>query len=338
MATTSTEAARPGTAMRSQAAGLLRACRPRQWLKNALVFAAPAAAGVLTTGAGLRGALIAFAAFCLAASGTYLFNDAADVAADRRHPRKRLRPIAAGIVPVRLAQVVGSVLLGLGLLVALSGGPPLGAVVAAYLALTFAYTRWLKHQPVVDLVAIACCHVIRAYAGAVAVAVSVTGWFLVVVSLGSLLIVAGKREAELRASAHKASAHKASASTVSASAPSAPAVGGAAAGGTAIGGATGGTRATLAVYTPGYLAHVRAMASGAMIVTYCLWALQEHTGAAKACYALSIAPLVLIVLRHALLVDRGVGEEPEELALGDRPLQVFAGLMLFLLALGMHLS
>lgn len=333
MATTSTEAARPGTVMRAQSAGLLRACRPRQWLKNALVFAAPAAAGVLTTGAGLRGAFIAFAAFCLAASGTYLFNDAADVAADRRHPRKRLRPIAAGIVPVRLARIVGSVLLGLGLLVAFSGGPPLGAVVAAYLALTFAYTRWLKHQPVVDLVAIACCHVIRAYAGAVAVAVPVTGWFLVVVSLGSLLIVAGKREAELRASTPTASAPTASVCTVSA-----PASDGTATGGTAIGGAAVGTRATLAVYTSSYLAHVRAMASGAMIVTYCLWALQEHTGAAKVCYALSIVPLVLVVLRHALLVDRGVGEEPEELALGDRPLQVFAGLMLLLLALGIHLS
>lgn len=333
MATPSTEATRPGTATRSRTAGLLRACRPRQWLKNTLVFAAPAAAGVLTTGAGLRGASIVFAAFCLAASGAYLFNDAADVAADRRHPRKRLRPIAAGVVPVRLARIVGSVLLGLGLIVAFSGGAPTGAVVAAYLALTFAYTRWLRHQPVVDLVAVACCHVIRAYAGAVAVAVPVTGWFLVVVSLGSLLVVAGKREAELRGPASMGTVPDGAAAGKREADPR-----GSASAGSATDGAAGGTRATLAVYTPSYLAHVRAMASGAMIVTYCLWVLQEHTGAAKACYALSIVPLVLIVLRHALLVDRGMGEEPEELALGDRPLQLFAGLMLLLLALGMHLS
>nr|WP_204012655.1 decaprenyl-phosphate phosphoribosyltransferase [Sphaerimonospora thailandensis] len=308
----------PGTAPRSQAVGLLRACRPRQWLKNALVFAAPAAAGVLTTGAGLRGSLIAFVAFCLAASGTYLFNDAADAAADRRHPRKRLRPIAAGIVPIRVARLAGSVLPALGLIVAFAGGRPLGAVVAAYLALTFSYTWWLKHQPVVDLVAVAGCHVIRAYAGAVAVAVPVTSWFLVVVSLGSLLLVTGKREAELRSSI--------------------PATGTPATGTPATQGTVRDTRATLSVYTPSYLAHVRAVASGAMIVTYCLWALQEHTGAAKACYALSIVPFVLVVLRHALLVDRGVGEEPEELALGDRPLQVFIAMMLLLLALGIHLS
>src|SRR4051812_23254898 len=103
-------------ATHSVAAGLFRACRPRQWLKNALVFAAPAAAGVLTTGAGLGGSLVAFAAFCLAASGTYLFNDAADAEADRRHPRKRLRPIASGVVSVRFARVTGTVLIAAGLL------------------------------------------------------------------------------------------------------------------------------------------------------------------------------------------------------------------------------
>lgn len=290
--------------LRSRSAGLVRACRPRQWLKNALVLAAPAAAGVLTTPAGLRGALVAFAAFCLAASGSYLFNDAADVAADRRHPRKRHRPIAAGIVSVRLARVAGTLLLAASLTAGLAGGWPLAVVVAAYLVLTFSYTLWLKHQPVVDLVAVAGCHVVRAYAGAVAVAVPVTSWFLVVVSLGSLLLVAGKREAELRARGEDGHA----------------------------------TRSTLVTYTASYLAHVRVMASGAMIVTYCLWALQEHGGVAKTFFALSIVPFVLVVLRHALLVDRGVGEEPEELALRDRPLQVFLGLMLVLLACGIQLS
>ncbi|MEZ0075041.1 decaprenyl-phosphate phosphoribosyltransferase [Planotetraspora sp. GP83] len=292
---------------RSTAAGLLRACRPRQWLKNVLVLAAPAAAGVLMTGPGLRGSLVALVAFCLAASGTYLFNDAADVTVDRRHPRKRLRPVAAGIVSVRLARITGAILLAAGLLVSLVAGRwQLAAVVAAYLALTFSYTLWLKRQPVVDLVAVAGCHVIRAYAGAVAVAVPVTSWFLVVISLGSLLLVAGKREAELRAQGGNGTTHP--------------------------------TRATLVVYTASYLAHVRVMASGAMIVTYCLWALQEHAGTARAFYALSIVPFVLVVLRHALLVDRGVGEEPEELALRDRPLQVFIALMLVLLAFGVYLT
>ncbi|MER5323632.1 decaprenyl-phosphate phosphoribosyltransferase [Streptosporangium roseum] len=279
---------------------LLRACRPRQWLKNALVFAAPAAAGVLATAQGALDALIAFAAFCVAASGTYLLNDAADVETDRRHPRKRHRPIAAGLVPVWLAWVAGAVLVALApVLAALSGDWRLPAVVAGYLVLTFSYTYWLKHQAVVDLVAVAGCHVVRAFAGAVAVDVPVTSWFLAVVSLGSLQLVAGKREVELRAS----------------------------------GG--GSTRAILAAYTPGYLAGVRAMSSGAMIVTYCLWALNERAGLF---YGISIVPFILIVLRHNLLVDQGVGEEPEELALRDRPTQVFVALLLVSLITGIYLT
>ncbi|MEV7005787.1 decaprenyl-phosphate phosphoribosyltransferase [Streptosporangium sp. NPDC051022] len=278
---------------------MLRACRPRQWLKNGLVFAAPAAAGVLFTVQGFLDALIAFAAFCSAASGAYLLNDAADVEADRRHPRKRHRPIAAGLVSVRLARVVGVLLVLLApALAALSGGWRLPLVVAGYLSLTFSYTYYLKHQEVVDLVAVAGCHVIRAFAGAIAVQVPVTSWFLVVISLGSLQLVAGKRETELRASAGNA------------------------------------TRAILAAYTPGYLAGVRAMASGAMIVTYCLWALNEHPGPF---YPISIVPFVLIVLRHNLLVDRGVGEEPEELALRDRPMQLYVVLLLLPLLIGIYL-
>ncbi|MEV5408052.1 decaprenyl-phosphate phosphoribosyltransferase [Thermopolyspora sp. NPDC052614] len=287
----------PDTARRPR--GLIRALRPRQWLKNLLVFAAPAAAGVLTTPDGLRDTLVAFAAFCLAASGGYLLNDAADAEADREHPRKRLRPIAAGIVPVRAARAVAVALMAAApALAAATGDWRLPAVVAGYLALTLAYTYLLKHEVIVDLVAVAGCHVIRAYAGAVAVDVPVTSWFLVVVSLGSLQIVVGKREAEIRDRG------------------------------------SGATRATLVTYTPSYLAHVRAMASGAMIVTYCMWALQVQ---GDAFYGVSIIPFVLVVLRHNLLVDRGLGEEPEELALRDRPLQIYMALLVALLVAGIYL-
>ncbi|MFC4058128.1 decaprenyl-phosphate phosphoribosyltransferase [Planomonospora corallina] len=293
------------TRRRFSPAALVRACRPRQWLKNTLVLAAPGAAGVLGTAEGLRGSLIAFAAFCLAASGTYLLNDAADVEADRRHPRKRFRPVAAGLVPVALARAAGAALTAAApATAALSGDWRLPAVVAGYLALTFSYTFWLKHQPVVDLVAVAACHVIRAFAGAVAVDVPVTSWFLVVVSLGSLQLVAGKREAEVRAARRNASGNT--------------------------------TRAILASYSPAYLTQVRTMASGAMIVTYCLWALNEPTGLPF--HAVSIVPFVLIVLRHNLLVDRGAGEEPEELALSDRPLQLFIAALLVSLTIGIYLT
>ncbi|GLW05281.1 decaprenyl-phosphate phosphoribosyltransferase [Microtetraspora sp. NBRC 13810] len=286
------------TVRAGRARAFVRALRPRQWVKNTLVLAAPVAAGVLDTLSGVLAVLVAFAAFCLAASGTYLLNDAADAEADRLHPRKRFRPVASGAVSVRLARVAGTALLLLApALAALTGDWRLPAVVAGYIALALLYTVWLKHQPVVDMVAVAGCHVLRAFAGAVAVGVPVTSWFLVVISLGSLQLIAGKREVELRA--HGAA----------------------------------GTRPALAHYSPGYLAQVRTLCSGAMIVTYCLWALNEHPGVL---YAVSIVPFVLVVLRHNLLVDKGHGEEPEELALRDRPTQLFVAAQLLLLILAIY--
>ncbi|MGZ6880685.1 MAG: UbiA family prenyltransferase, partial [Mycobacteriaceae bacterium] len=100
-------------------AGLLKAVRPRQWVKNVLVLAAPVAAGKVGELSVLGDAAVAFVAFCLAASGIYLINDALDVEADREHPRKRYRPIAAGVVPVRLAYALAIMLLIAGLALAL---------------------------------------------------------------------------------------------------------------------------------------------------------------------------------------------------------------------------
>jgi decaprenyl-phosphate phosphoribosyltransferase len=256
------------------------------------------AAGVLGEPRSLLAALLAFAAFCLAASGSYLLNDASDVEADRLHPRKRKRAVAAGVVSVTAARVTGVALLVVAPALAALVGWRLSAVVGGYIVLTLAYTAWLKHQEVVDLIAVAGCHVIRAYAGAVAVDVPVTGWFLVVVSLAALQLVVGKREGELRSQG------------------------------------VSGTRATLAAYSPAYLAQVRVMCSGAMIVTYCLWALNAHD---NLFYGLSIVPFLLLVLRHNLLVDRGRGEEPDELAARDRPTLVFAAGLVVMVGLGIYL-
>src|SRR5829696_7408048 len=164
----------PGTtpSPSAQAAGLLRAARPRQWLKNVLVLAAPAAAGVLTRPSVALGVGLAFVAFCLVASGTYLLNDARDLEADRRHPTKRHRPIAAGVVSPRLA------------------------VAAGELALTTAYTLKLRHVAVLDIATVASFFIIRAVAGGVAVDVPLSRWFLIVASFGSLFMVAGKRAGE----------------------------------------------------------------------------------------------------------------------------------------------
>jgi decaprenyl-phosphate phosphoribosyltransferase len=281
------------------ALGILRACRPRQWVKNVLVIAAPGAAGVLTSSTAIRDTAIAFIAFCLAASGTYLLNDARDVEEDQLHPRKRFRPIAAGIVPVPLAVVLGLLLVAAAIALSFLTDTWLPVVVAGYVAMTTSYSMWFKHVPVVDLVVVASGFVLRALAGAAAVDVPVSSWFFIVASLGSLFMVAGKRESELRNLA-------------------------------AI-----GTRSTLEVYSHSYLSYVRAMSSGAVIVAYCLWAL-EAEGTTRVLFSLSIVPFAMGILRYALLVDAGSGESPEELVLHDRSLQVFGALLALLIGLGIY--
>src|SRR3954453_3047636 len=102
--------------------GLIRTARPKQWMKNVLVVAAPAAAGVLGHGSGIFDTFIAFVSFCFAAGGTYFLNDAFDVEADRRHAKKRFRPIAAGVVPVGMARIIGVILLAMGVGIAFLSG------------------------------------------------------------------------------------------------------------------------------------------------------------------------------------------------------------------------
>ncbi|WP_285732193.1 decaprenyl-phosphate phosphoribosyltransferase [Nocardiopsis sp. ATB16-24] len=290
-----------------RAAALLRACRPRQWLKNLLVLAAPAAAGALTRPETAATCLAVFVLFCVAASGTYLLNDAHDVHRDRAHPRKRHRPVASGDLPVPVAVTAGSVLC-----VAAPSASLLlddiapSLLLTGYVLLTLAYTHRLKDLVVVDLVAVAACHVLRAVAGGVAVGVPLTSWFVIVVSLAALLVVVGKREAELRA------------------------------GGVGDEGAEA-IRPALRGYTTDYLSQTRSMASGAMIVTYCLWALDQGDGPLTLFHAVSIVPFIMLVLRYNLLVSRGVGEEPEEIALRDRPLQLVLVALVTLVGLGIYL-
>ena len=298
-------------------ASLVRACRPRQWLKNLLVFAAPATAGALGDPRTLLLCGVAFALFCLAASGTYLLNDVRDAARDREHPRKRYRPVASGDLPAPLALTVGALFVTVAPLASLAlGNAHLTLVLVGYVLLTLAYTLWLKDVVVCDLVAVASCHMLRAMAGGIVVGVPLTSWFVIVVALAALLVVVGKREAELRVTAREGDTPIP---------------------GTEEGSTAHPTRTALLGYTPAYLSHMRVMASGAMIVTYCLWALEQGGGPQSVFHAVSIVPFIMFVLRYNLLVDRGAGEEPEEIALRDRPLQLALVTLALLVGLGIYL-
>jgi decaprenyl-phosphate phosphoribosyltransferase len=290
--------------------GLVRTARPKQWLKNILVFAAPGAAGVLDDWPEFGKAVLAFISFCLAASGIYLWNDALDADADRQHPRKRFRPVAAGTVSPRLAEVTGTLLAVAALAVAgATGRWQTVGIVAVYLATTMLYTVWLKHVAVVDLVTIAAGFVLRAAAGAVAVDVSMSQWFVLCTVFGSLFIVVGKRYAEMRE----------------------------------LDGVTedaAQTRSTLADYTVGYLRIVLAVSCGAALVSYCQWAFEtkELSATTWPFYELSIVPMLTALLRYALVLENGRGAAPEDVFASDRVLQLMGLAWVILFGLGVYVG
>jgi decaprenyl-phosphate phosphoribosyltransferase len=262
--------------------------RPRQWVKNLLVLAAPLAAGRLFEPAIIKGAALAFVAFSLASAAVYLVNDVRDVEEDRQHPTKRFRPIAAGelkpATALTLAVVLGVCGLALGYFVSL----PLGITIFVYIALQLLYSAYLKHLPVVDLAMVASAYLLRAIAGGVATGIPLSQWFLLVAAFGSLFMVSGKRYSELKSL-----------------------------------GSGAGTRRSLTRYSESYLRFAWMMSAVMVLISYSLWAF-ENRGAGTLGIpwtAISIAPFTLALLQYALEVDAGTAGEPEEVVLKDRVLQ-----------------
>ena len=174
----------------------LLALRPHQWIKNVLVFTALIAAHVTDPGRYLV-AVGVFAALSVLASGTYLLNDLLDLPHDRRHESKRRRPLAAGKVPLLPMLGLGAVLVAAGLALAFALSATAGAFVLLYLAATLAYSLWLKRKTFVDVVALALLYAVRALAGAAAVAVPLSPWFLAFFLFVFLALAAVKRQSEL---------------------------------------------------------------------------------------------------------------------------------------------
>lgn len=299
----------PPEARKGLLVGMIRACRPKQWAKNVLVFVAPAAAGVITEPYRLRLTLMGFVAFCLVSSATYLLNDILDVESDRRHPTKCRRPIAAGIVPVPLAIAMAVVLFVAGVGLALSNNAELALVVGGYAVLTTTYSMLLKTIPVIDLVILSAGFILRLLGGAYAAHVDVSDWFLIISLFGSLFIAAAKRYAEKQELGDRAAE----------------------------------LRPTLGAYSVEYLGFLRAVSVAALVMSYCLWAVERADGdpaaglaAASPWAQLSIVPFLIAVLRYALLVDQGKGAAPEDVILHDRQMQVMGVLWAATLMIGIY--
>ncbi len=284
-------------------AALFRQARPKQWVKNLLVFAAPGAGGVLDHGSSLWRAVVTFVAFCLASSGTYFWNDLLDVHHDRKHPTKQHRPIASGAISPTIGRLAGCVLLLAGIGLAAIPRWQAALVVAGYVVLTSLYSTVLKHIAVVDLVVVASGFVLRAVAGAVATDVPMSKWFLLTISFASLFIVAGKRYAELRDLGDNAQ-----------------------------------TRSTLNDYSLGFLRIVLSVSCSAALVTYCIWAFdtREAAGSTWPFYKLSIIPMGTALLRYTLILEQGHGAAPEEIFAHDRVLQVLGLIWLAVFGIGVY--
>lgn len=276
-------------------AGLLRTARPRQWVKNLLVLAAPAAAGELDSRSTAARLAVVFVLFTAAAAAVYLINDARDAEADRAHPVKCRRPVAAGLVPVQLAYVVGALLAAL----AVAGAAAFcnamtGALITAYLSMQLAYCIWLKHVLVVDMAVVTTGFLLRAMTGGVALDIPLSRWFLITTGFGALFMVAAKRYSEAVQMDGR-------------------------------GGGKGATRALLSEYTTGYLRFVWQLAASVAVLAYCLWALENgvpNESALLPWRQLSMIAFILAVLRYAVFADRGTAGEPEDVVLGDRALAV----------------
>jgi decaprenyl-phosphate phosphoribosyltransferase len=271
---------------------LLRACRPRQWVKNVLVLAAPIAGGIAFQPRAVVEMIVAVIAFCMASSGIYLVNDAMDIEADRAHATKRHRPIASGELSVRAAWTAAAVLLPGGLVISALLNWQLLMIMAIYEVVQLWYCLGMKHEPVIELTSVASGFLLRAIAGGVATQVDLSQWFLIAAGFGSLFMAAGKRYAEKRLVQN-----------------------------------TGATiRPVLERYTPTYLRFVWTLSAGVLVTTYSLWAFTMRQTSSNEWSVVSIVPFVMALLRYSVDVDSGAAGEPEEIVLHDRPLLLLGGI------------
>ncbi len=283
---------------------LVREARPKQWIKNVLVFAAPGALGVLGQWTSLAPTLVMFGAFCLTASGTYFLNDIQDVARDRLHPKKRLRPIAAGEISMSTARLVAIALLVLGPLLAALTRPAAGVIVAIYAIITVTYSMGLKNIVLLDLMIVASGFVLRAVGGAVGTDTRMSQWFVLCTSFGSLFIIGGKRFGEMQEMGSDAAL----------------------------------TRVSLKDYSPAFLRMLVMVACSATLLAYCLWAFESADSVVSSFpyFELSIVPMALAIFRYLMIIEQGNASAPEDVFMADRAMQIYAALWLIVYGLGIY--
>lgn len=176
---------------------IIKAARPRQWLKNLALFATIFFTGHLFEYTPLVQSIAAFFAFCFLASSNYIFNDILDVNRDRKHPFKKFRPVASGALPIPIARIVSIILLISGLAISASLGQMFFIMAALFSILEYSYSLYFKHISVVDILTITAAYFLRVYAGEAATGYHISIWLGLTVLCLALFLAIGKRRAEI---------------------------------------------------------------------------------------------------------------------------------------------
>lgn len=289
----------------SLAFAILKAVRPRQWLKNLALFASIIFTGQLFKTGLLTISVKAFFIFCVVSSANYLFNDVMDASKDRKHPFKKLRPIASGALPIPVALLISVVLLSFGLFASLKINYTFFAMTVLYTLLSLAYTLILKHFAVVDILIIALAYFLRVYAGEAATGYHLSIWLSLAVFSLSLFLAIGKRRSELTLLQNLAGASPRD------------------------------TRTTLGHYSERLLDTYTAMFANSTWITYAFYSFLERPPVSHWLYKSYILdtfppdrkwlmvtlPFVLYgIMRYMQLIYEGKGESPEKILTSDIPL------------------
>jgi len=291
--------------MFSKTFGFIKVMRPRQWLKNLAVFASIIFTGQLFEPDLFRISAWAFVVFCLVSSSNYLINDIIDAPKDRKHPFKRFRAIASGLISPSFALILAASMLAVGFLISLNLNTSFFVVVGLYFMMSFFYTFLLKHIAVVDILVIASGYFLRVYAGEAATGWHLSIWLSLAVFSLSLFLAIGKRRSELTLLQNYAGAKPAE------------------------------TRSTLGHYSEKLLDAYTSMFAVATFITYSYYTFLERPPASTWPYKRFISesipsdrkwlmatiPFVLYgIMRYMQLIYEGKGESPEKILTSDKPL------------------
>jgi len=268
---------------------LFKTMRPKQWAKNVFLMAALVFDRKLTNTHAISHTIVGVITFSLVASVVYIVNDIADVEADRQHPTKRNRPIAAGKLPIPIAWTAAAVLMLIAFPVAYWLSPTFAVIAFIYLALNLTYSKWIKHLVLLDIIVLASFYVIRVAAGVALIdVVRFSPWIYIFTTFLALLMGTGKRRAELSEIADGPNAQ----------------------------------RRVLDGYTLSFLDQLITLASGMTIITYSMYTFSAPNVPENHAMMLTIPFIIYSIFRYQYLLQvKGIGSAPEELVLADRPLQ-----------------